>query len=213
MPAPLAALGGVHIVQVSAGEYHVGCVSREGRLFLWGKSEAGCCGDLNAATHKLLEPFELRLAPAVAETSQMLQQQPLAVLVDHRGHRSTLAQLKDGSVSTWGCGAGGRLGHGDSFDRHTPTLVKALAGHHIAAASMGSCHTTMRPKARRSDLDMGKIHAPSSTSSSCLAEGCGTLTASGATHHSRWYGVTVLTHLLPLLLFPPLVPLGHHVIW
>lgn len=160
VPTPLAALGGVHIVQVSAGEYHVGCVSREGRLFLWGKSEAGCCGDLNASTHKLLEPFELLLAPAVAEMSQVLQQQPQAVLVEC-GYRTTLALLKDRSVLTWGCGAGGRLGHGDSLDRHTPTLVKALAGHNIVAASMGSCHTTVRPKAGGSDLEMGKIHAPS----------------------------------------------------
>lgn len=42
---------------------------------------------------------------------------------------------------TWGCGANGRLGHGDAEDRNTPTMVEALKDRHVRSISCGSNYT------------------------------------------------------------------------
>ncbi|WZZ03726.1 hypothetical protein YC2023_089647 [Brassica napus] len=45
-------------------------------------------------------------------------------------------------VFTWGKGANGRLGHGDTDDRRTPTLVEALRDRHVKSLSCGSNFTS-----------------------------------------------------------------------
>ncbi|RID79961.1 hypothetical protein BRARA_A02660 [Brassica rapa] len=45
-------------------------------------------------------------------------------------------------VFTWGKGANGRLGHGDTEDRRTPTLVEALKDRHVKSLSCGSNFTS-----------------------------------------------------------------------
>ncbi|KAK6265652.1 hypothetical protein QUC31_016489 [Theobroma cacao] len=45
-------------------------------------------------------------------------------------------------VFTWGRGANGRLGHGDTEDRRTPTLVEALKDRHVKNISCGSNFTS-----------------------------------------------------------------------
>ncbi|KAM5553176.1 PH, RCC1 and FYVE domains-containing protein 1 [Rosa sericea] len=45
-------------------------------------------------------------------------------------------------VFTWGRGANGRLGHGDTEDRRTPTLVEALKDRHVKSISCGSNFTS-----------------------------------------------------------------------
>ncbi|XP_043722041.1 PH, RCC1 and FYVE domains-containing protein 1-like [Telopea speciosissima] len=44
-------------------------------------------------------------------------------------------------VFTWGRGANGRLGHGDTEDRKIPTLVEALKDRHVKSLSCGSNFT------------------------------------------------------------------------
>ncbi|GAB4850889.1 hypothetical protein Ancab_030190 [Ancistrocladus abbreviatus] len=44
-------------------------------------------------------------------------------------------------VFTWGKGANGRLGHGDTEDRKSPTLVEALKDRHVKSISCGSSFT------------------------------------------------------------------------
>ncbi|WOK95397.1 PH, RCC1 and FYVE domains-containing protein 1 [Canna indica] len=44
-------------------------------------------------------------------------------------------------VYTWGKGCNGRLGHGDTEDRKTPTLVEALKERHVKSISCGSNFT------------------------------------------------------------------------
>ena len=43
---------------------------------------------------------------------------------------------------TWGRGANGRLGHGDTDDQKSPTLVEALKDRHIKNISCGSTFTS-----------------------------------------------------------------------
>nr|VDD11433.1 unnamed protein product [Brassica rapa] len=45
-------------------------------------------------------------------------------------------------VFTWGKGSNGRLGHGDTEDRKTPTLVEALKERHVKSISCGSNFTS-----------------------------------------------------------------------
>ncbi|CAN0890606.1 PH, RCC1 and FYVE domains-containing protein 1 [Linum grandiflorum] len=45
-------------------------------------------------------------------------------------------------VFTWGKGANGRLGHGDTEDRKSPTLVEALKDKHVKSISCGSNFTS-----------------------------------------------------------------------
>ncbi|XP_057781444.1 PH, RCC1 and FYVE domains-containing protein 1-like [Salvia miltiorrhiza] len=47
-----------------------------------------------------------------------------------------------GDVFTWGRGANGRLGHGDTEDRNVPTLIEALKDKHVRNISCGSNYTT-----------------------------------------------------------------------
>ncbi|CAN1256393.1 PH, RCC1 and FYVE domains-containing protein 1 [Linum perenne] len=45
-------------------------------------------------------------------------------------------------VFTWGKGANGRLGHGDTEDRKSPTIVEALKDKHVKSISCGSNFTS-----------------------------------------------------------------------
>ncbi|KAJ0034352.1 hypothetical protein Pint_25071 [Pistacia integerrima] len=45
-------------------------------------------------------------------------------------------------VLTWGRGANGRLGHGDTDDRKTPTVIEALKDRHVKNISCGSNFTS-----------------------------------------------------------------------
>ncbi|XP_048491147.1 PH, RCC1 and FYVE domains-containing protein 1 isoform X2 [Beta vulgaris subsp. vulgaris] len=46
-------------------------------------------------------------------------------------------------VYTWGKGANGRLGHGDTEDRKSPTLVEALKERHVKSVACGSNFTAV----------------------------------------------------------------------
>lgn len=54
-------------------------------------------------------------------------------------HVAVLTSRSD--VYTWGRGSNGRLGHGDTEDRKTPTLVEALKDRHVKSISCGSNFT------------------------------------------------------------------------
>ena len=46
-----------------------------------------------------------------------------------------------GQVYSWGCGGGGRLGHGDTKDRFSPTLIETLKGSLITQIVAGYWHS------------------------------------------------------------------------
>ena len=54
------------------------------------------------------------------------------------GHNLALAT--DGSVWSWGNGADGRLGHGDTQNQQLPKKVEAFAGQRVVAVSAGARH-------------------------------------------------------------------------
>jgi E3 ubiquitin-protein ligase HERC2 len=51
-----------------------------------------------------------------------------------------LALSNEGEVFSWGCGEGGRLGHGDATSKDLPTLITALSGQIIVNISCGGTY-------------------------------------------------------------------------
>merc|ERR1719494_1606950 len=49
----------------------------------------------------------------------------------------------NGSLFTWGKGAGGRLGHGDHRDRSSPELVEAMTYKEVQSVDCGANHTAV----------------------------------------------------------------------
>lgn len=86
----------------------------------------------------------------------------------------TCAVTCTGSVYTWGLGEGGRLGHGTSSNKHSPTLVTALSRLVVVAVAAGGHHTL-------AITDQGLLFAW--CAGACTAHGC--------LHGSR-----VLAHML-----------------
>lgn len=52
-----------------------------------------------------------------------------------------LALTKEGRVYSWGCGDGGRLGHGDFSSRDDPTLIQHLVGKNIVSVACGGSYS------------------------------------------------------------------------
>ncbi|ODN06550.1 E3 ubiquitin-protein ligase HERC2 [Orchesella cincta] len=52
-----------------------------------------------------------------------------------------LALTKDGRMYSWGCGDGGRLGHGDFTSRDEPTLIQNLVGKTIVHIACGGSYS------------------------------------------------------------------------
>jgi hypothetical protein len=57
------------------------------------------------------------------------------------GAAHTLAVTGEGAVWSWGCGGGGRLGHGDVRDRFSPTLIEGLKGSSVTMVAAGLWHS------------------------------------------------------------------------
>jgi len=51
-----------------------------------------------------------------------------------------LALTSDGEVLSWGCGDGGRLGHGNTNSVEEPTLIESLLGEVIVKIACGSTY-------------------------------------------------------------------------
>ena len=120
-PRPIAALQGVRLVAVAAGERHSLVVSAAGRLYSFGYSGFGQLGHsdrVNQATPRLVVALQGMHVSAVAA-----------------GERHSLA-LSEGKVYSFGGSAFGETGHGDTAKQLAPLLVAGLQGvcvHSVAA--------------------------------------------------------------------------------
>jgi len=106
-------------------------VTEPGHVWTWGRGRAGQLG-LNAREHQLL--------PARAAGREVLSARMVMVAV---GCEHSAGVTAEGTLLTWGSGAGGQLGHGDLENRLTPTpLGKELFGGRPAVmVACGSYHT------------------------------------------------------------------------
>ena len=116
-PQIVEALAGICIKEIAAGGWHSLALSDIGDIYAWGWNKQGQLGITC-------------LPPEVPQTFYMLPyiiEFPYECIVDHIacGARHSGAVTSNATcVWTWGWGQYGQLGHGDTLDKTTPTVVK-----------------------------------------------------------------------------------------
>jgi len=61
-------------------------------------------------------------------------------LASHPDAKHFLVLTTKGEVYSWGCGDGGRLGHGDTYSQEEPTLVESLLGTFVVYVAVGNTY-------------------------------------------------------------------------
>ena len=121
-------------VRAAAGYLH--------SLFIDGEGRLSSCGSETAEgwTPGLLGHGEgvTRLNTPTRLPSGTLGGERAVSVSAGRGH--SLALTANGSVWSWGYGAGGKLGHGDEQDQLLPKKIEALAWKRVVAVSAGFVH-------------------------------------------------------------------------
>ena len=109
--------------QAAAGFSHTVVVDTEGRVWTWGKNDAGQLG-----------------IGTTAESASPAQVIGISgVVAIAAGYEHTVALKNDGTVWAWGSNEYGQLGDGGNTDRLIPVQVPGVGG--IAAIAAGSYHT------------------------------------------------------------------------
>ncbi|KAL5011340.1 hypothetical protein ScPMuIL_009891 [Solemya velum] len=62
-------------------------------------------------------------------------------IASHPDGKHYLALTSDSEVYSWGCGDGGRLGHGDTISRDEPTLISVLSGKQVVNIACGGAYS------------------------------------------------------------------------
>ncbi|XP_061439030.1 probable E3 ubiquitin-protein ligase HERC3 isoform X3 [Rhineura floridana] len=132
-PRLLRELGGKCIIQIACGDHHSLALSKGGELFAWGQNEYGQLAT-GWKTDSIKEPRPV----------WRLENIPLAKIAAGSAHSMALSVF--GTVYSWGKNAFGQLGLGDTVDRYSPTVVKALAHEKIAFISCGGEHSAVLSK-------------------------------------------------------------------
>ncbi|XP_018567016.1 probable E3 ubiquitin-protein ligase HERC1 [Anoplophora glabripennis] len=105
---------------------HTLALTEDGMVYSWGDGDYGKLGHGNCATHKQPERIT---GPFLGKNIKYI----------NAGYRHSAAITEDGLLYTWGEGDHGRLGHGDTNERHIPTQVADLTD--VGSVACGSSHT------------------------------------------------------------------------
>ena len=130
LPQRIEALAGQRVVAVSVGAVHSLILTADGAVWSWGDGVFGKLGhgdEQHQLLPKKIEAFVGQRAFAVSAGSQ-----------------HSLAITADGSVWSWGGGAFGKLGHGDTQNQLLPKKVETLADQRVVAVSAGGHHNLAR---------------------------------------------------------------------
>ena len=120
------------VMLISAGSVHAVALTDDGDVYTWGD---GSCGKLGIG---IVDDFRIPFKIAAINFND-----EKVTFVD-AGQEQTLAVTNVGNVYTWGCGAKGRLGHGDEQKQLVPKKVEECND-----IVMGSCtfdHTMLLSK-------------------------------------------------------------------
>ncbi|XP_046401290.1 probable E3 ubiquitin-protein ligase HERC1 isoform X2 [Ischnura elegans] len=118
-----------HVKKLSSSkgsDGHSLALTEDGQVYSWGDGDYGKLGHGNLSIQKLPKPITGALSGKVVKTI-------------HAGYRHSAAVTEDGELYTWGEGDYGRLGHGDSNAKYSPTLVRDICG--VGSVACGSAHT------------------------------------------------------------------------
>lgn len=122
-------LVGTHVVAVAVNDLHTAAVTREGKLFLWGA----------APWHQSLI-LPSNLVPTLVEGA-LANKRVIGVSI---GKVHMVAVIDAGECYTWGREDMGKLGHGDTVNHFTPTLVTGvLLGKRVVEVAAGRTHTAV----------------------------------------------------------------------
>jgi alpha-tubulin suppressor-like RCC1 family protein len=113
--------GGSQVVAVGGGDNHATALTRDGRLWVWGRNSHGQLGDGTGQD---------RRTPAVVRL-------PASVRAVRTAGNLLLAQTTAGDVYAWGENRFGQLGDGSTKTRGTPARVDALHGAAVTDIAAG----------------------------------------------------------------------------
>ncbi|CAH2052952.1 unnamed protein product [Thlaspi arvense] len=128
LPTCISSLIDYNFHQIACGHTFTVALTTSGHVFTMGGTSHGQLGN-SISDGKLPCLVQDRLVGEFVEE---------IACGDH--HVAVLTSRSE--VFTWGKGANGRLGHGDTDDRRTPTLVEALRDRHVKSLSCGSNFTS-----------------------------------------------------------------------
>ncbi|CAN8324471.1 unnamed protein product [Cochlearia groenlandica] len=128
VPTCVTSLIDYNFIQIGCGHTFTVALTTSGHVFTMGGTSHGQLGSSNS-DGKLPCLVQDRLVGEFVEEISC---------GDH--HVAVLTSRSE--VYTWGKGSNGRLGHGDTDDRKTPTLVEALKERHVKSISCGSNFTS-----------------------------------------------------------------------
>ncbi|BAT88758.1 hypothetical protein VIGAN_05236000 [Vigna angularis var. angularis] len=129
VPTCVVALVEPNFCQVSCGHSMTVALSRSGHVYTMGSCVYGQLGNTQA-DGKLPTRVEGKLSKSFVED-----------IACGAYHVAVLTSRTE--VFTWGKGANGRLGHGDTNDRSTPTLVEALKDKQVKSIACGTNFTAV----------------------------------------------------------------------
>lgn len=118
-PAPVSLPAGVSALSVAAGDYHSMALGSDGKLYVWGRNEAGQLGGGSLTLRMTPEPVSPPAGVSVVR---------LAAGFDH-----SLAVGSDGQVFAWGRNADGQLGNGVLRNSAVPLSVNSAQTISFAA--------------------------------------------------------------------------------
>ena len=116
------------VVSAAAGAFHSMAVTADGKLFGFGYAAAGALG--------LGEMWQAQVRPA--RVAVFAEKRVVSVAA---GAHHTLAITADGALFTFGLGANGKLGHGDTLTQKLPKRAAALAKHTVVHVGAGRDHS------------------------------------------------------------------------
>ncbi|XRB24369.1 U-box domain-containing protein [Pseudoscourfieldia marina] len=125
-PKRVDALASVSVRALACGSMHTVALTSDGAVYTWGHGAFGELGHGDGSS---------QLTPKRVDALASVSVRALACSGSH-----TAALTSDGAVYTWGRGAFGQLGHGDTSNQLTPTRVDALASVSVRALACGGRH-------------------------------------------------------------------------
>ena len=115
------------VAEVCCGRYHTIARTKCGLVFTWGGGKNGRLGHGDE---------KIRAQPACVES--LLRHKAVVVTA---GYHNNLVLTEEDEVWSWGWGAHGQLGLGDTQDREIPTIINELTNQKIISLSCGDRHS------------------------------------------------------------------------
>lgn len=131
-PSASNAAGGLRgaslaVAQVACGRYHTIARTACGLVFTWGGGKNGRLGHGDE---------KIRAQATCVE--QLVSERAVSITA---GYHNNLVLTERGEVWSWGWGAHGQLGVGDTKDRDVPTVIEELSREKVCVLSCGDRHS------------------------------------------------------------------------